>query len=116
MPSALSRRTRDTEELHARFLASPEGVRLTGTAARTLPLNLMRLSVDVMGRDPRRIGPRTLDRLLGEIFPAVLLAPEVLLKELPAAAEAWFDWLAATLRVPKTPFMACDVQVLASGR
>jgi hypothetical protein len=92
-PAALSWRDQDTEELHARFLASPEGARLTSHAARTLPLNLMRLSVDFMGRDPRRIGPRTLDRLLGEVLPASLLAPDVLLKELPVAVAAWFGWL-----------------------
>jgi hypothetical protein len=95
-PSALSWRAEDAEALHARFLASHEGTRLTGPAARTLPLNLMRLSVDFMGRDPRRIGPRTLDRLLGEILPATVLAPDVLLKELPAAVEAWFGWLTTT--------------------
>lgn len=95
-PSALSWRAQDAEELHTRFLASPEGARLTSPAARTLPLNLMRLSADFMGRDPRRIGPRTLDRLLGEILPASLFAPDVLLEELPAAVEAWFGWLGAT--------------------
>lgn len=95
-PSALSWRAQDAEELHVRFLASPEGARLTGPAARTLPLNLMRLSADFMGRDPRRIGPRTLDRLLGELLPASLLAPDILLEELPAAVEAWFGWLGAT--------------------
>ncbi|MFI6360505.1 hypothetical protein ACIBJF_50170 [Streptomyces sp. NPDC050743] len=91
--SALSWRAQDAEELHAQFLASPEGARLTTHAARILPLNLMRLSADFMGRDPRRIGPRALDRLLGELLPASLFAPDALLKELPAAVEAWFGWL-----------------------
>jgi hypothetical protein len=77
------------------FLASPEGARLSSPAARALPLNLMRLSAGFMGRDPRRVGPRALDRLLGELLPVSLLAPDALLEELSAAVEAWFGWLGA---------------------
>jgi hypothetical protein len=82
---------RDT--LVEEYLASPAGATLTPMgqlAARTL----IRLSVEVLGRDPRRIGPGVLTRMFTDALPGSLLLPDALLDELPAAITGYYTWLA----------------------
>lgn len=58
------------------------------------PKLLIRLSVDALGRDPRRIGPRTLTRILTDVLPDTVLIPDSLLEELPAAITGYCTWVA----------------------
>ncbi|WP_127356553.1 hypothetical protein [Actinacidiphila soli] len=76
------------------YLASPAGVAQDTTLGRMAPKLLIRLSVDVLGRDPRRIGPATLTRIFTDALPGSLLLPDALLDEVPAAITGYYTWLA----------------------
>ncbi|MGI5513774.1 hypothetical protein [Streptomyces sp. CA-106131] len=82
------------DALASEYLASPAGAAQTTAAARVAPRLLIRLSVDVLGRDPRRIGPGTLTRIFTDALPGSLLLPDALLDELPAAIIGYYTWVA----------------------
>jgi hypothetical protein len=84
--------TRDA--LADEYRASPAGAAQTTATARMLPQLLIRLSAEVLGRDPRRIGPCTLTRIFTDALPGCLLLPDALLEELPAAITSYYTWLA----------------------
>ncbi|MCY0923543.1 MULTISPECIES: hypothetical protein [unclassified Streptomyces] len=82
------------DALASEYLASPAGAAQATATARVAPQLLIRLSVDVLGRDPRRIGPGTLTRIFTDALPGSLLLPDALLDELPAAITGYYTWVA----------------------
>jgi hypothetical protein len=76
------------------YLASPAGTALNTSIKQLAPKMLIRLSVEVLGRDPRRIGPGTLTRIFTDALPGHLLLPDALLEKLPDAVAGYYIWLA----------------------
>lgn len=58
------------------------------------PQLLIRLSVEVLGRDPRRIGSGVLTQMFTDALPGCLLLPDALLDELPAVITGYYTWIA----------------------
>jgi hypothetical protein len=82
-----------SDALASEYLTSPAGAAQATATARMVPKLLIRLSVDVLGRDPRRIGPGTLTRIFTDALPGCLLLPDALLDELPAAITGYYTWV-----------------------
>jgi hypothetical protein len=58
------------------------------------PQLLIRLSVEVLDRDPRRIGSGVLTQMFTDALPGCLLLPDALLDELPAVITGYYTWIA----------------------
>ncbi|MCX4596496.1 hypothetical protein OG819_44685 [Streptomyces sp. NBC_01549] len=82
------------DALASEYLASPAGAAQATATARVAPKLLIGLSVDVLGRDPRRIGPGTLTRIFTDALPGSLLLPDALLDEASAAISSYYTWVA----------------------
>ncbi|MGW2936644.1 hypothetical protein ACWDA7_33405 [Streptomyces sp. NPDC001156] len=82
------------DALASEYFASPAGAAQATATARVAPKLLIRLSVDILGRDPRRIGPGTLTRIFTDALPDSLLLPDALLDEAAAAITGYYTWVA----------------------
>jgi hypothetical protein len=81
-------------QLAAEFLAAPQARDLQGIVARKAPLLIISACVDQLGCDPLLTGPQLLSRMLLDVLPATLLAPDRFGAEIPPALRAWTRWLA----------------------
>jgi hypothetical protein len=70
--------------------------------ARMIAARIVDASIDVLGWPPDRIGPASLARLFGEVLPATLLAPEVILRQAEQVTEAWVEWLTDSQQLPSS--------------
>jgi hypothetical protein len=82
------------QRLAEEFLAAPQASELRDQVSRTIPLALIRSSVDLLGCDPRLIGPVLLERLVLHVIPASVLVPDRFGDAIVPVLRAWTDWLA----------------------
>jgi len=81
------------------FAACPDGW-ADPPVARMVTARIVDLSVDVLGWPPDRIGPVSVARLFGEILPAALVAPEIILRQVAQVSETWVQWLNESRKLP----------------
>jgi hypothetical protein len=81
-------------QLAEEFLASPHASELRDPVARMLPFLYISTCVNQLGCDPLLLGPLLLDRVLMQVFPAVLLVPDRFADTIPPFMSAWTDWIA----------------------
>jgi len=81
-------------ELVDDFLDSPQAAQLRDPLSRMVPPMLVTNCVENLGRDPTLIGPLVLERLLVDVLPRTVLAPDRFGEAIPPAVLAWTEWLA----------------------
>jgi hypothetical protein len=81
-------------ELVDEFLDSPQAAQLRDPLSLMVPRVLVTNCVENLGCDPTLIGPLVLERLLVEVLPRTVLAPDWFGEAIPPAVRAWTEWLA----------------------
>jgi hypothetical protein len=82
------------------FLASPHASELRDPVSRMVPFLYVSTCVNQLGCDPLLVGPLLLGRVLMDVLPATLIAPDRFADAIPPFVRAWTEWLVGRHDLP----------------
>jgi hypothetical protein len=103
-------------QLVAEFLRDREGELGHCPSTAMVAARMADASIDVLRWPPDRIGPLSAVRLLTEVVPGSLVAPEEVLRDLEVVAPEWFLWVLGRAGLPGRDRARAETIIHQAGR